>query len=517
MATPSEKLAIALEGLHELQEKGIVAINASEFPSRQIRERLIRNGFLTEVSKGWYIPTMPDQRPGDTTAWYMSYWEFCAGYLKATYGTSWCITADESLLRHAGNWTVPSQLIVKSPQANNSVLPLPHHTSLFKLKAQLPSINLMIEQLGIRMYSLPASLVYCSLNLFKHNSIDIRTALLMVRDASEVLVILLENGNTTIAGRLAGAFRNVGKSRIADDIIRAMKAAQYDVREVDPFDTAPATNLAKERSPYIIRLRVMWQEMREVIIPLFPKPPVMLTDPEVYLSEVEDMYITDAYHSLSIERYKVTPELIQRVRRGQWDKDGNKEDKQQRDAMAARGYWLAFQNVKTSIKSILRGKNPGIIADQDHGVLYEGLFAPSVEAGLLKPMDLAGYRNHQVYIGGSKHVPLSIDAMRDAMPVLFELLTSETDASVRVVLGHFVFVFIHPYIDGNGRMGRFLMNVMLASGGYPWTVIPVEMRAEYMEALEKASVSQDITPLTNFIGHLVNEGMKGSPLAHLPG
>jgi Fic family protein len=44
--------------------------------------------------------------------------------------------------------------------------------------------------------------------------------------------------------------------------------------------------------------------------------------------------------------------------------------------------------------------------------------------------------------------------------------------SVRVVLGHFVFVYIHPYIDGNGRMGRFLMNLMLASGGYPWAVIP---------------------------------------------
>lgn len=102
------------------------------------------------------------------------------------------------------------------------------------------------------------------------------------------------------------------------------------------------------------------------------------------------------------------------------------------------------------------------------------------------------------------------------MPVLFELLAAETEASVRAVLGHFAFVFIHPYMDGNGRIGRFLMNVMLASGGYPWTVIPVEMRAEYMEALEKASVAQDITALTKFIAHLVNEGMKGRPVAHLP-
>ncbi|MFX4493710.1 Fic family protein, partial [Acinetobacter baumannii] len=89
---------------------------------------------------------------------------------------------------------------------------------------------------------------------------------------------------------------------------------------------------------------------------------------------------------------------------------------------------------------------------------YRELFAPSVTAGLLKASDLAGYRNHQVYIGNSKHTPLNKEAVREAMPTLFELLQEEPEASVRAVLGHFIFVFIHPYMDGNGRMGRFLMN-----------------------------------------------------------
>jgi len=53
-------------------------------------------------------------------------------------------------------------------------------------------------------------------------------------------------------------------------------------------------------------------------------------------------------------------------------------------------------------------------------------------------------------------------------------------------------------MEGNGRMARFLMNVMLASGGFPWTAIPVQERGPYMAALESASVGGDIEPFTIF-------------------
>jgi Fic family protein len=79
-----------------------------------------------------------------------------------------------------------------------------------------------------------------------------------------------------------------------------------------------------------------------------------------------------------------------------------------------------------------------------------------------------------------------------------------------------VYVYIHPYTDGNGRMGRFLMNVMLASGGYPWTVIPVERRDDYMRALEAASVKQDIRPFADFVGRLVRDSLEGKPGAAVP-
>lgn len=71
-------------------------------------------------------------------------------------------------------------------------------------------------------------------------------------------------------------------------------------------------------------------------------------------------------------------------------------------------------------------------------------------------------------------------------------------------------------MDGNGRIARFLMNLMLASGGYPRTVIPVDERNSYVTALEKASVGEDIVPFADFLGNLVRKRLAGEPLPAIP-
>jgi hypothetical protein len=60
------------------------------------------------------------------------------------------------------------------------------------------------------------------------------------------------------------------------------------------------------------------------------------------------------------------------------------------------------------------------------------------------------------------------------------------------------------------------MNTMMASGGYPWTVIPVSDRNVYVNALEKASVGEDIAPFANFLAGLVKKRLAGKPLPAVP-
>jgi hypothetical protein len=515
MATPSEKLVQSLKVLQKLQNPiGAAAIRAGEITGTH-RERLIQNGFLKEVIKGWYIPSRPDEQQGDSTSWYASFWRFSATYLEIRFGKNWSLSPEQSILIHSGNWTVPQQLLVRSPRARNKITSLPHGTSLFDVRSSLPSLEDREEKEGIRLFSLSAALIASSPGFFTSNPTDGRTALSMVRDASDILAKLLDGGQSVVAGRLAGAFRNIGRDRIADDIIKTMTSAGYDTRESDPFATKLTyRGTGRAISPYVNRLRMMWHTMRETIIDRFPKAPGLPKSKAAFLKHVKDVFVTDAYHSLSIEGYKVTPELIERVRSGAWNPAKGK-DSEQRDALAARGYWQSHQAVLKSLEKILQGDNAGEVVDADHGTWYRELFAPSVAVGLLKPSDLAGYRNGQVYIRRSMHVPLNRDAVRDAMPTFFELLMEEQNPAVRVVLGHFMFVYIHPYMDGNGRIGRFVMNAMLAAGGYPWTVISVDSRKIYMEALEQASVNQNIVPFADFLAALVTKGLNGAPLPRI--
>jgi hypothetical protein len=154
MATPQEKLAESLDALKKLQDRGVVAIRATGL-SRTHRERLLKNGFLQEVMKGWYIAARPDDATGESTAWYASFWAFCAAYLRDRFGSEWCLSPEHSLSLHTDNRTVPPQLVVRSPRGGNKATALPYGTSLFDVRAAVPEEKDIEVKDGLRCSHCP--------------------------------------------------------------------------------------------------------------------------------------------------------------------------------------------------------------------------------------------------------------------------------------------------------------------------------------------------------------------------
>jgi hypothetical protein len=512
MPTPHEKLAESLTALQALQKGGRRVIQSNEL-SRAHRERLLTNGFLQEVMKGWLISSSPGARAGDSTPWYASFWEFCARYCSERFDEEWHLSPEQSLLLLAENTVIPRQVVVYSPKGTNHNIELLFGTSLYDLKqAEMPSPSDVSVKNGLRLFSPSAALAKVPESFFSRQSIEAQLALGGLRDASDLLRVLLTGGNSVKAGVIAGALRRIGRPELAVEIVKAMKAAGYDARENDPFEPAQTFGILPVAvSPIVARMQAMWRSMRDVVAENFPEAPGLPEDKGSYLESVEDIYKSDAYHSLSIEGYSVTPALIERVQQGNWDPGHHEEDRKNRDALAARGYWQAFQKVKEAIADIIAGANPGARARASHMDWYRELFQPFVATGVIPAAALAGYRNDAVYLRTSRYVPPRWEAVRDAMPALFDLLENETHPGVRAVLGHWLFGYVHPYQDGNGRMARFLMNAMLASGGYPWTVIRVEDRDPYLSALDKASIDMDIAPFTAFVAERVRWSVDRAP------
>jgi fido (protein-threonine AMPylation protein) len=503
-----EKLAGSLEKLHALQKDGRRVFQSSEF-TRLDRERLLEQRFLREVIKGWLISAGPDAAPGDTTPWFSSFWEFCARYCDVRFGKTWHLSPEQSLLLHAESTVVPGQVVVYSPEGANNTVALLFGTSLYDLKSKMPPDGDLMVKDGLRLFTSAAALLRVPEDFMRRNPLEVQVVLASIKDASALLAGLLEGGHTVVAGRLAGAFSRIKREDVANEIVKTMKAAGHNVRISDPF--APEQTFGTLKigvSPIVGRLQGLWASLREPAIAAFPKAPGLPKDTKAYLQSVADSYQSDAYHSLSIEGYRVSPGLIERVRSGTWNPDADSADQKSRDALAARGYWQAFEKVKDTVAQIIGGADAGALVRSAHRDWYRELFQPCVVAGIIKPAALAGYRNNFIYIKGSRYVPPRWEVVPDAMNAYFELLEAEKEPSVRAVLGHWLFGFIHPYPDGNGRIARFVMNAMLASGGYPWTVIRVEDREAYMKALDSASIGADIGPFAEFIATRVKAAME---------
>lgn len=120
------------------------------------------------------------------------------------------------------------------------------------------------------------------------------------------------------------------------------------------------------------------------------------------------------------------------------------------------------------------------------------------------------YRKNAVIVTGAdinfplpKELNKEMQNFVESLPELKEKLHPVEYAA----MVHALFVNIHPFIDGNGRVARLLMNLALLQTGYNITVIPPVVRADYIRALQDSN-HKNFTPFVNFISEMVLEAQK---------
>ena len=133
---------------------------------------------------------------------------------------------------------------------------------------------------------------------------------------------------------------------------------------------------------------------------------------------------------------------------------------------------------------------------------------------ILKNIDdehAGAYRKTNVLISGADHIPPDAGQVKSQMKSFIdwcgtaggEMHPVEKAARVNAEL-----VKIHPFVDGNGRTSRLLMNLELMKAGYPTAVLPVEKRLEYYESLDRAHTTNDYEPFFDLVCVIVAAGFE---------
>jgi len=204
----------------------------------------------------------------------------------------------------------------------------------------------------------------------------------------------------------------------------------------------------------------------------------------------EALEVEYTYHSNAIEGNRLTFRETQLVIREGVTIGG----KSVRDHLEARNHPRAISYVE-SLKDRDLAENDVL---ELHGIVFSGI------------LESAGsFRKSQVFIEGSDYVPPPAFEVPVLIKELLEWLRRNREELRPVEVAavfHHRFVSVHPFDDGNGRVVRLLMNLLLIKQGYPFTVVRNYDRRRYYDTLRKAD-GGDLVPFVNFIGRCVEEAL----------
>ncbi|XP_075070073.1 protein adenylyltransferase FICD isoform X2 [Mixophyes fleayi] len=200
---------------------------------------------------------------------------------------------------------------------------------------------------------------------------------------------------------------------------------------------------------------------------------------------MEESYYHHIYHTVAIEGNTLSLSEIRHIIETRYAVPG-KSLEEQNEVI---GMHAAMKYVNTTLVSRIGSVTTDDILEIHRRVL-----------GYVDPVEAGRFRTNQVFVG--HHIPPHPRDVDKHMQEFVQWLNSEDAMNLHPVefaaLAHYKLVYIHPFVDGNGRTSRLLMNLILMQAGYPPITIRKEQRSEYYLVLELANEG-DVRPFIRFI------------------
>lgn len=201
----------------------------------------------------------------------------------------------------------------------------------------------------------------------------------------------------------------------------------------------------------------------------------------------EDFMIEYTYNSNAIEGNTLTLRETDMVLRGL-----TIDQKPLKDHMEAVGHKDAFYFVAQLVKE--KAELTEYVIKQIHSLVLVD-----------KPMDKGTYRKVPVRILGAHHEPSEPYLIETKMNELLQNFKNDnTNIAEKLALFHINFEGIHPFIDGNGRTGRLLVNLELMKAGYPPIDIKFTDRKRYYDAFDAYHIKNDLSQMTKLFAEYIN-------------
>lgn len=232
----------------------------------------------------------------------------------------------------------------------------------------------------------------------------------------------------------------------------------------------------------IAGIRKRLSKLKKIAPPL----PLLLNRPDLH----DEFLLRLTYHTNSIEGST----LSQRETQAVLFDDRVIAKHPLREHLEVTNHRLAFAKM---LEVAMQGADPDLrFVLELHRLLMNGIIS-----------DAGNLRAHPVRIVGSRTVPPNPVKVADKMRDLCVVMTATRDP-IGIIMQHSLFEGIHPFSDGNGRIGRLILNFQLLRADWPCLIIRAERKTEYYATLETAQVKNIYAPLLNFCLDEMEESAK---------